>query len=150
MVWPCSARWRRRDDDQREHAGCHNKTPYPHHDSLSVVAPVLLRDHPSAQALGAALGGPCHDEGLSYLGAIMNVCGHPYSLQIRSRVSKSGERVPASNSRYSRGLTPIRQATWPMVNPCRSRSFLRRSGNAATSESLAADNGVPDGPEEAQ
>jgi hypothetical protein len=37
-----------------------------------------------------------------------------------------------------------------MVNPCRSRSFLRRSGNAATSESLAADNGVPDGPEEAQ
>jgi hypothetical protein len=29
----------------------------------------------------------------------VNVCGQPYSLQIRSQVSNVGHRVPASSSR---------------------------------------------------
>jgi hypothetical protein len=40
--------------------------------------------------------------------------------------------VLASRSSASSSATPRRQATWPMVKPCRSRSFRRRSGNAAT------------------
>jgi len=39
-----------------------------------------------------------------------NVCGHPYRLQIRSYVPESGNRSPASISRYSRTLTPTNQA----------------------------------------
>jgi hypothetical protein len=39
-----------------------------------------------------------------------NVCGQPNSLQIRSHVSKVGDRVPTSISRYSRRLTPRRYA----------------------------------------
>ena len=38
------------------------------------------------------------------------VCGQPNSLQIRSYVSQSGIRVPASSSRYSRIVMPKRHA----------------------------------------
>jgi hypothetical protein len=39
-----------------------------------------------------------------------NVCGQSNILQIRSHVSKFGDRVPASISRYSRTVTPSRYA----------------------------------------
>jgi hypothetical protein len=39
-----------------------------------------------------------------------NVCGHPYSLQIRRYVSSLGMRSLATISRYSRTLTPTSQA----------------------------------------
>ena len=45
------------------------------------------------------------------------VCGHPNRLQIRSHVSKLGERAPASSSRYSMTLTPSRHAACPTDQP---------------------------------
>ena len=46
-----------------------------------------------------------------------NVCGHPYSLQIRSHVSNVGDRSPASISRYSRTLTQTSQAARQTLRP---------------------------------
>ena len=58
-----------------------------------------------------------------------NVCGQPYSVQIRSHVTESGHRSPASSCRYSRTLTPRRSLA--LANPQRSRSRRSISGNAA-------------------
>jgi hypothetical protein len=54
---------------------------------------------------------------VSFLVAIANACGHPYNLQIRSHVSKSGERELASKDRYSEGLMPSLHATCPTAKP---------------------------------
>jgi hypothetical protein len=70
----------------------------------------------------------------------MNVCGHPYSLQIRSNVSKVGDRVPASISRYSRTLTPKRHAAWHSRTP----SVRDRVGaSRGTLPGSACDEGYP-------
>ena len=39
-----------------------------------------------------------------------NVCGHPYSSQIRWNVCQLGHRAPVPSSRYSRMLTPSAHA----------------------------------------
>ena len=46
-----------------------------------------------------------------------NVCGQPYSSQIRSQVSKVGERAPVSSSRCLRTLTPMRSAACATDQP---------------------------------
>jgi hypothetical protein len=68
-----------------------------------------------------------------------NVCGQPYSWQIRSQVSNEGERDPVSSSRYSRTLTLTNDAARASRGPHRSRSRLSISGSEAseaTSDSL--------------
>ena len=60
-----------------------------------------------------------------------NVCGYPYSLQIRSQVSNVGERSPASISRYSRTLTPTSQAGRQTLRPSRFRPRCIIPGYAA-------------------
>ena len=61
----------------------------------------------------------CHEPGLSSY--FTKVCGHPTVLQIRSQVSKVGDRWPASISRYSLTLTPRRHAACPTDQPARLR-----------------------------
>jgi hypothetical protein len=60
-----------------------------------------------------------------------NVCGHPYSSEIRRYVSGLGARSPASISRYSRTLTPINQAARQTRSPSRFRSRRIIPGYAA-------------------
>jgi len=47
----------------------------------------------------------------------VNVCGQPWSLQIRGNVSQFGQRSPASSSRYSRTVSPSRHAACPTDQP---------------------------------
>jgi hypothetical protein len=52
------------------------------------------------------------------LGLPTNVCGHPYSLQIRSRGSKSGDRSP---------LAIARKEVWKRCHHQEPRADQRRS-----------------------
>jgi hypothetical protein len=61
-----------------------------------------------------------------------NVCGHPNVLQIQSHVSKLGDRVPASSSRYSRMLTPSSHAARLSDQPACLRSCSSNFGSIAT------------------
>jgi hypothetical protein len=60
-----------------------------------------------------------------------NVCGHPYSWEIRWHVSGLGVRWPASISRYSRTLTPANQAARQTLRPSRFRERCIMPGYAA-------------------
>ena len=46
-----------------------------------------------------------------------NLCGHPYSLQIRSHVLEVGKRTPASSPRYSWTVAPTSQAARQTRSP---------------------------------
>jgi hypothetical protein len=74
----------------------------------------------------------------THAGESTNVCGHSYSLQIRSHVSKSGHRSPASKDRYSRTLTPINQAARQTRSPSRSRPRCIIDGNEARDATTGA------------
>jgi hypothetical protein len=56
------------------------------------------------------------------LSFVLNVCGQRNSLQMRSHVSRVGERAPASSVRYSRTVTPSRPAACPTDQRARRRS----------------------------
>ncbi len=73
----------------------------------------------------------------AHVRSVANVCGQPYSLQIRSHVSKLGERWPTSMSRYSRMLTPRRRAACPTDQPARRRSSSSIPASAATKRRLS-------------
>ena len=57
--------------------------------------------------------------------------GHSHSAQIRSYVSGSGNRSPASSFRYSRTLTPTSQAARQTLRPSRFRERCIIPGYAA-------------------
>jgi len=78
----------------------------------------------------------------------MNACDRPYSSQIRSHVSKLGERAPASSSRYSAGLTPSSHAACPTDQPacfrsCSSHRGERRHGKEPSEKREAAGTRKP-------
>ena len=59
-------------------------------------------------------------------------CGPCVELADRVPTSKEGHAAPASREGYSLGVTPIRYATWPTVNPRRRRSSRSIVTNAGT------------------
>ena len=65
------------------------------------------------------------------LGLPADVCGHPYSSEIRSYAARLGIRSPDSISRYSRTLTPISQAARHTRSLLRCRSRCIIAGYAA-------------------